>query len=325
MPPHTEDVHRALAISVGSTLWVATATAQAVEFNVECDRWGAHPERQAELEARARLTLGAADAPQLRRVTLRCDELLAWLEWREAAQLELVVVNESEGLVEGALIAIEERLSGRQPSPEPAKPPSKPATLGQSLDTDGSAVVPTFAQKPRAPAQDQRPHAKTWHARLFGEAGGAGLATDVERWRHGEWGVGPRLDVGVSISSPWTFVASEGLRFSLAGIDGGVASLIALRFGAAYGAPYTPGHHWGAVAFGGWEWFYDSTELTSSATGTLGLRAAHQVETVALWVGVDGVLRRPRMHLGPDDDPRHELPQLSVLASFGGFLHAYAD
>jgi hypothetical protein len=208
----------ALAVSSGAS------SAAALEIGVRCDRL--RESEVEELAARARLILKANQIePSSRSVLVGCTPTTSWVEWAGPTRARRIDIDEQQGIVEGALDALESLLRSVPPQPEPARetaPPEEPAAPG--------AGTPS----PRDPTSP----------------GGLGLGASGEPIGSGDLAIGPRLDVGFGTGAFAGF-ATEGVRFTT-GASGAV--LIDTQLGASWGAPFAPRHPFGAAVSLGFEW-----------------------------------------------------------------------
>src|SRR5690606_23212725 len=148
-----------------------------------------------ELRARMRLAVRSAAGGSPFAVRLECTDRDATLVWVAAFE-ERIPVDESSGLIEGTLDAIDRRLSVRDPKPRPPPPP-----------------------RPEPPPEPPPPPRR----------GGVGLGLALE---FAPITGGPRLDFGIPIG-PLNVVAMQSLRRApsdtwLVGGEGG------LGWGAPY-------------------------------------------------------------------------------------------
>ncbi len=282
---------RALAALWGAFLAPSVVGAQTVE--IWCPRISA--DDAMELVARAKLALRALPPPP-RAVVVGCDDAAAALIW-DGPPLERRTIDESSGLVEGALEAIETRArEGRRTEPKPDPRPSRAET------------PPDFA-KPRLAVRE-----------IEEEIGGVGLRFVLEPSPEDTALVGPHFDVGVGLGrSSFVVALNEGARFALADTS---IQVITLSGGIAWGAPYVPKHWFGAALLGGAEWVFSSDRTSrggpTSAILMPGVRAAVNTHATAFWFGVDALLRSRDPSLGGTQ--AFELSQATVLVSLGGVL-----
>jgi hypothetical protein len=253
-------------------------------------------------------------------ITVDCDASTAWLVWVDGVKTTL---DETSGLVEGALDAIENRLERTKkstpvaqvaaPRTEPTRVPSLPSP---PVPADrGEMASPDEASAKRSTERDLE--------------GGVGLAAATEFWPDTVL-MGPRLDVGLAIGKRLAFVIGESARFGLGSGDHGQVMLFDLQAGIAFGAPYHARTALGLVllvgpervavsssgagAGGLWSW---------SASASLGIRASLPLGPVDAWLGVDGIVRSKTIETGGPSGI--SVPAVSGLLSIGGFLPAFAQ
>lgn len=283
-------MRRALTVALVGLAATLAGSAGAQTLRLGCERLD--PERRDELRARMRLLLRSARRSAPSAVELRCDETTAWLVY-EAGFRERIPVDEGNGLVEGALDALEARLARPQPrSPGPLRPRSDTSSW-------------------RAPRRDAA------EAQELG--GGAGLGLGVEPspfcW-------GPRVDLGLPVGR-LAVVATHSLRRAP-----GDTLLVVGEAGLALGAPYATRWPVGVVATAGMEALSVASSVggpagsrgerwDTTAVASLGLRGALRVDRTALWIGVDG---RHRFHALSVDVRGVELARTGVFLSIGALL-----
>lgn len=269
----------ALGAVAAGLAWGAPASAQPVV--VTCERLEA--EQAAELKARMRLALRSAPRgarPTSIRVECEGDSGPARLVW-EGAFREQLAIDQRDGLIEGALIALESRL---------AQPPSE--------------------RPPEAP-----PEAPAAKAKRPGRAGGIGAGIRFEPIR-GPIYHGPRLDFGVPMG-PVALIALASIRTApkdtvLAGGE------LGLGLGAPYFADWNLGLAAtiglealsATSARGGPE----SSRWETAAVVSVGPRGAWTFDRTTFWAGIDW---RPRLSTLAIEDPRVELGENSVGISLG--------
>jgi hypothetical protein len=275
---------------------------------VRCSR--ITPARSDELVARIHLAIHSADASAApASINVECDDQATRVAW-DVPPTEELEVDESGGLVEGVLDAVDRRLvtfrdrSARQSVTSRAAPPTPAETPDLTIRR---VRIPTLAQ------------------RRVRRAGGLGLALTVEPWPDEKLGMGPRLDLGVGIG-PVVAVSSEGFRLGVG--DEHSSFLFDVAMGAGWGAPFDPARAFGAVALLGIEYFSafraetgpNSSQTVATATATLGIRGSIRAGPTAVWLGLDGRYRPDPPEFGA---PFHvALGRLSALFSVGVLLLA---
>lgn len=280
---------------------------------------------RGELQARARLLLLGAGMDGAE-VAIDCDTATSWLVWVDGVKTTL---DETSGLVEGALDAIENRIAQRRkaiaPAPASAHAPLVPTTrpkVARSLSPMSSESSAPSSDDVGAPeeAPEKRSSARDLE-------GGVGLATATEFWP-GAVLMGPRLDVGLSLGKRLAFVIGEGARFGLGAGDHGQVMIFDLQAGVAFGAPYHSRTALGVVLLAGAERLAVSNSGSGdgawgwTASLSLGLRASVALGDVDLWIGADGIARARTIETGGPSGIA--IPQVSGLLSIGGFLPAFA-
>ena len=224
-----KDVQPAVVARVAVLVTTLSLTALAADVEVRCARLDG--EAAAELRARARLTLRAAPEPP-RAVALECGGGEAWLLW-EAAGSERLSVDESAGLVEGALRAIEQRLDRDEGRDAPTEELTVTSRPGESLAL-AADPEPTFERTaPRSEAARDR------------HAGGVAAGLDLEP-RSSAPALGPRLDLGVGVGKV-ALIATQALRLGTTD----ATYLFDTRLGFGWGAPFAVRRWFGVEAFGG--------------------------------------------------------------------------
>jgi hypothetical protein len=227
-------------------------------------------------------------------------------------------IDEASGIVEGALDAIETRLTQpktplRAPAPAPVSGWGNPSIGGDD------PTLPKFD----AP---ERPVAHSPAERELEGGIGLGLATEV--W-DGALLAGPRLDVGIATGRKLAFVIGEGARFGTGTPDLGEVMLFDLQAGIAFGAPYQARSDFGAVLLGGAERlavssgrFAEGGVWAWCATLSAGARASIALGPFDAWMGLEGILRSRTIQT--DGPSGVSIPSLSMLVSFGAFLPAFS-
>jgi hypothetical protein len=290
--------------------------------DVRCARLAV--ESRAELQARARLLLLGAGL-RTAHIGVDCSTSASHLVWVDGTKTK---IDETSGLVEGALDAIENRIA-RTRLGQTAKetPPDPPAPTPAAVELpDGDAQSPFGAGSRNEPAAPERPTPKPAAER--GLEGGVAFATGVELWSDSML-VGPRLDVGVAMTRGLAFVIGESARFGVGSPDLGQVMVFDLQTGLALGAPYQARTAIGVIALVGAERlasssgrFAEGGVWTWSLTGSFGLRASVALGPIDAWVGAEAILRSAT--LGTDGPTGVSIPPLSGLICVGGFLPAFA-
>jgi hypothetical protein len=261
--------------------WLALGTPAAAQpVVVTCERLEA--EQASELKARMRLALRSAPRgarPLSIRVECDGDSGPARLIW-EGAFREPLRIDEGEGLIEGALLALEQRLA-EPPTSRPERAPPGPP------------------EKPEPPAR----------------AGGIGAGIRFEPIR-GPVYYGPRIDFGIPVG-PVALIGLASIRTAPKDtvLVGGE---LGLGLGAPYFADWNLGlaatmglEALSAISASGGP---ESSRWDSAAVVSLGPRAAWTLDRTTFWAGIDW---RPRLSTVSIDSPRVELGNSSVGISLG--------
>ncbi len=311
----------------GFAALLLAAPAHGSTVEVRCARLAT--ESRAELQARARLLLLGAGLRSAR-IGVDCRSSASQLVWVDGTRTK---IDETSGLVEGALDAIENRIARAKLAEAAREPPDRPAPT--SAPTPAAAELPDGdAQSPfgsgSGPGSDVAPPERP-APRSSGEKdleGGVGFATGVELWS-GSVLVGPRLDVGLGMTRGFAFVIGESARFGVGSPDLGQVMVFDLQAGLAFGAPYQARTAVGVVALVGAERlaissgrFAEGGVWTWSATASLGVRGSVALGPIDGWVGAEGILRSAT--LGTDGPNGISIPALSGLICVGGFLPAFS-
>jgi hypothetical protein len=306
---------------LAALLLAAPATASTVDVN--CVRLSA--QARAELQARARLLLLGAGMESAR-IGVDCSRTASYLLWVDGSPTG---IDETSGLVEGALDAIENRIARAMHPPMvkvAASPRQATVPIAAELpDGDSKGPFGTGA-RPDAPL----PEAERAAPRPSSEReleGGVGLGTAVELSESVL--AGPRLDVGVATGKGFAFVIGEGARFGFGSPDLGRVMVFDLQAGVAFGAPYQSRSSFGAVMLVGAERlavaagrFAEGGVWMWSGTLTLGVRGTVDLGPFDAWLGIEGLVRSATIQTeGPNGV---SIPAVTALVSAGGFLPAFS-
>jgi hypothetical protein len=306
----------AVALAALCVLWTHRAHAQRVER--DCPRLS--EASWQELEARLRVLLGVHARPELA-LELRCDETSAAVVLSERGSATRLALAPNDEIVEGTLAVVEAELVRRQtPASEPNVTPQQapPAVVNEPSDARGGrdAVPPQASARAEAPvAVESRPRERS----AAGLSGGIGLGIAAETWDERP-AFGPRLHLALG-HEQLCAVAVESLGFGH--LERHAALTFSTELGAAWGAPYASGRHFGAQVLLGHEWL-SASENDAAPSQTSGVwsvafggRAALPLESVSLFVGPDLRLRLGDNELGPPLSVG--LPAYSVLVQAGAF------
>jgi hypothetical protein len=283
---------RLTAVATALALLFLGGAANANSIVTRCKRLTA--KQSAELEARAALTLSTLER-RAGAIVIECDDWVSALTWFDGSRRK---IDEGNGLVEGALDAIEEQAA------QGAR--TRGTTAPVHFGEDEAPSVP-----PPAPAPSSRSLIE----------GGIGLAMTAEPWLT-QMGFGPRLDFGVTLRNGLAFVGSEGVRF---GTSSGNNMVFDLQGGFALGAPYSRGQGLGFTIVGGAERFSGSgaNDTLRMWTGffALGGRAAIRSADFELWAGLDLMTRFSEFATGGPHP--FAISTTTGLFSLGGFWAAW--
>jgi hypothetical protein len=254
--------------------------------------------------------------PELVPIVVACDADHAWLEVR--SQLEKPAIDERSGLVEGALVAIDNLSKVSPPAPSASTAPARPPVPATPTPTQTATPTAPENAPPTAPAI----------APAHPAPGGIGLGAASEAWPNaGDVGLGPKLDVALPLHGAFALVASEGVRFGVAPDQGPSTSLVDVGAGLAWGAPYAPRRVIGFAALVGVERFgaSPSSEKLRSADawtgfGSLGVRAATRAGPFEVCVGIDAVARAASLET--PDPVRASVPRVGAVLSIEIFYPA---
>lgn len=229
-----------------------------------------------ELDARVLLLLSA----EVRRPppAVVCSKDAAWVEW-EGRRIDIAG---KASIVDEVVDVIEAQLNAERTQPSPAV----------------SAPRPTAKAPPAAPTAPARPGTGRPADRVAqrpSDARGGGIALGIQTEIPSAsiaTTMGPAFDFAASVG-PLLVGGREAIRFSLAGRR---VSFMDVQATVAYGAPFDPGAHFGAVARFGAEWLVAYPEGNSGQAKVVpvtdvGLRLANSFGVVGLWFGVDAHFR----------------------------------
>jgi hypothetical protein len=294
----------------------AARAQSAAELLIDCPELG---RAQAdEFRARARLLINSSRAPhQPGRVQLRCTT-----EGTELVldQSDVAPVDRRQGIVEGALDALEAALERGSVRANAGQPSSRVDVRRARGATPAHAEAP--GDLPSGPPVENATH---WRERSAGRVrpwaiGGLGLGFELEPLPTPlDVGTGPRLDVALGAGRV-ALVASESLRLAVGREPD--AKLLDARAGVGFGAPFASGEHWGAVALVGLQWLVLPGRDQTLQTHTLGLalRSATELGPTNVWLGLDGLLRTSPQR--SEQGTPIALPSASVVLCVGGFFVA---
>jgi hypothetical protein len=261
---------RAAALGVGGWLTATTARAQTAHVENRCPRLSVAA--YEELDARVLLLL-SSEVPR-KPPAVVCTNDGAWVEW-DAERFEIAgkgaIADEVVDIIEARLHAPPEAIPApKAPAASAPEPKATPATPGTGRPADRVAARPADAR-------------------------GGGISLGIETELPSDTistAVGPAFDFAAS-AGPLLLGGREAIRFSVAGHR---VSFMDFQATVAYGAPFDPGAHFGAVARFGAEWLVAYPEGNSGQSKVvpvtaLGLRLANSFGMVGLWFGIDAHFR----------------------------------
>jgi hypothetical protein len=285
---------RAYAIATAAALQLVPALGWAGGRHVEnrCPRLT--PADYDELDARVLLLVeGEGGAEELPAIV--CTRERSWVEWHG----ERVDILGRGSLIDEVVDIVDTQLHGaeRKADADPKTAEASAIAAGQPMLQRGSGSAPT---PPPVSVPADRVALRPADAR------GGGLSAGIEsEWVSDSVGFasGPAFDFATSVG-PVLLGGREAFRFSFSGRQ---LALMDFQAAIAYGAPFNPDAHVGAVVRFGAEWLVvypegNSGQATATPTVDLGLRAAHSFGLVGLWFGMDGRLRLQKLSLGSGAD-----------------------
>jgi hypothetical protein len=289
-----------------------------------------------ELQARARLLLSSAGYESAR-VGVECDTSGAWLVWTDGSR---TTIDAPSGIVEGALDAIESRVSaarseraatGRNPTtPSAELTPPGMETTDSTATSAGARGATGNAESEAKDAAEKKTSAvvASAHAPL---EGGISLGTTTEFWSGATLGMGLSVDVGVGVSEHLAIVVGQAARLGVPAPADGEITVYDLRAGFGIGAPYLRRTGLGLVLLGGAERlaisdapvFGSNGFWVWAVTGSLGVRASVQAGAVDLWLGADVVVRSKSLEVkgGAVEGVPDVSGSLSLGCLFPAFTH----
>jgi hypothetical protein len=263
------------------------ARAQTAHVDNRCPRLST--DAYEELDARVLLLLrGEPGERSLPAVV--CTATSAWVEWngkRLVVTGRTPIVDEVVDIIEGELHDDDSALeTTAEPGEIEATAPGVPALERGS----GAAPPPPPVRQPADRVAVRASDAK---------GGGISLGIETELPSHSiATAIGPAFDFAAAVG-PLLLGAREAIRFSVAGRH---VSFMDFQAALAYGAPFDPAAHFGAVVRFGAEWMVEYPEGNSGQAAVVpvtdvGLRLANSFGLVGLWVGVDAHFRLSPLRL----------------------------
>jgi hypothetical protein len=271
------------------------------------------PAARDELASRIVATMVGAGA-QFSTIGIECDSYGVWMVWFDGTR---ALIDQREGLVPGAVLLVQSRLSFDRgyaaragvAEPIPDTPPRPDLEL-----PPGDAPTPPDAAK---------------SDRKKGTEGGIGLGMTTAFWGSSATGVGPRLDVSVGPPGPVAFLLAEGALFGTGSASSSQITVFDFQAGAAFGAPYKERSGFGGVALVGAERIAAANVRNDSAglwewnvTLDIGMRGGFKVAGVNVWAGADLLIRSSGFEVGGSTPV--SIPTTSLMLSAGGFLPAFS-
>lgn len=264
---------RPAATVLASVLFVGSARAEPAHVENRCARLSAAA--YDELDARVLLLLSGEVRRPLPAVVCSADA--AWVEW-DGRRFEIAgkapIADEVVDVVEAQLNAEHSDPAFPARAAAAEKPPA--ATPAISARPGTGRPADRVAQRPS-------------------DARGGGLSLGIQTELPSSsvaTSMGPAFDFAASVG-PLLLGGREAIRFSVAGRR---VSFMDFQASVAYGAPFDPAAHLGAVARFGAEWLVAYPEGNSGQAKVVpvtdvGLRLANSFGMVGLWLGVDAHFR----------------------------------
>lgn len=289
-------------------MFAISLEARALEFEWACSR--ANDSERSELEARARLLVlnaEAAQRPALLRVVCTAEQS----RWELEARPNRIPIDETDGLVDGALEALEVRLSEPQPT------------------TEGNRSAPEPPAREGAERNDAQNFA---HEQVDG---GFGLGASAQLFEPLDaWALGPRLDFGL-VWGPVALTMYESTLFasttaspageSTAGESTAAQyDLVLFNVGAgvSVGAPFDGEFPLGVRATVEAQWLAaleasDSPRVPTAFAPavSMGFFGAQTFDHLAVWLGFDAAYRLGALQLA--EPIARSLPSAYVGLSLG--------
>ena len=242
-----------------------------------------------ELDARVLLLVegegGAEELP-----TIVCTRERSWVEWHG----ERFDILGRGSLVDEVVDIVDTHLHGaeRKADADPKTAEAWAIAAGAPMLERGGGAAP-------APPPVTQPADPVAHRAADARGGGLSAAFESEYVSDGiGFASGPAFDFATSVG-PVLLGGREAFRFTFSGRQ---VALMDFQGAVAYGAPFNPDAHMGAVLRFGAEWMVaypegNSGQAAVSPTVDLGLRAAHSFGLVGLWFGVDARMRLQSLNL----------------------------
>jgi hypothetical protein len=312
-----------LVTSAAIAVCLAARNAHAAPVVVNCP--GMPPELVGQLQTRTTQLFTEAGIPSAQ-IHLECNASGVWIEWFDHSR---AMVDQSGGLVPGALALIESRLA-QERGTAPALPPATGALAVVSPETPRAAEIPPEEPLPGSgevgpegeALTGPRPH------RYRGPEGGIGLAMVTEFGAgSAATALGPRLDVSIGPPGPVAVVLGEGVLFGVGSEGSSQILILDFQAGVGIGAPFKTREGFGAVALIGAERMAamnSASEVNGqsnwAAVFDIGARGSLAFGSTNLWLGLDAIFRSSDFELGGPNATR--IPTTSILLSLGCFFPA---
>jgi hypothetical protein len=263
------------------------ARAQTAHVDNRCPRLST--DAYEELDARVLLLLRAEHGERSLPAVV-CTATSAWVEWNG----KRLVVTGRAPFVDEVVDIIESELRDDDPAVDTTRKPDESDAIAPAEPAlergSGTAPPPPPVWQPA-----DRVAVRASDAR----GGGISLGIETELPSHSiATAIGPAFDFAAAVG-PLLLGAREAIRFSVAGRH---VSFMDFQAALAYGAPFDPAAHFGAVVRFGAEWMVEYPEGNSGQAAVVpvtdvGLRLANSFGLVGLWVGVDAHFRLSPLRL----------------------------
>jgi hypothetical protein len=295
------------AIAISSVAWPAAAS-----VSLHCP--GLPPAVSQELDASLSGVL--ANAGVASTLGVECDASGVWIVWFDGSR---AMVDQTAGLVPGAVALVQNRLAYESYTAQYGRPPSPPSAPYDGPPRPELEVPPTEAARVE-PEKVERKRTSE---------GGIGIGFATAFFDASSVGVGPRLDVGIGPPGPFALLLSEAALFGAGSSTSSQITMFEFQAGVGYGAPFKQETGVGAVLLVGaeriaaanarsdigglWEW-----------TGTIdfGGRASLKLKSFNAWIGADLLFRTNDFDVGGPTPI--SIPTNMFFLSVGGFVPAFS-
>lgn len=233
-----------------------------------------------EIDARVQLLL-SGEAPARPLPAVVCTSSESFVEW-EGRRFALTGLTP---LVDEVVDIVESELRTDERSRDSAVTKSGAQVEQPALERGTGTPPPLPSVRQPAARAAVRPS----------DARGGGIALGIETELPSSTistAIGPAFDFAASVG-PLMLGGREAIRFS---VHGRRVSFMDFQATLAYGAPFDPAKHWGAVVRFGGEWLVEYPEGNSGQAAVapvtdVGLRLANSYGGVGLWLGLDAHFR----------------------------------